>query len=36
MRGFAERALFGLGDGFSVANLDGLELSAMLNLISLE
>ncbi len=33
MRGFAEWALFGLRDGFSVLNLDGFERPSMLGLI---
>ena len=36
VRGFAEGALFGLWDGFSVLNLDGLERTTMLALISLK
>jgi len=36
VRGFAERALFGLRNGFPVLNLDGLERTAMFDLISLE
>jgi hypothetical protein len=34
VRGFAERALFGLRDGFPVLNLDGLERTVMFGLIS--
>jgi len=33
MRRVAKRALLGLGDGFSVLNIDGLERSAVLGLI---
>jgi hypothetical protein len=36
VRGFAEWALFALGDGFTVLNLDGFKWTAMLGLISFE
>jgi len=36
VRGLAEWALFGLGDGFPVLNLDWFERMAMLGLISFE
>jgi len=36
VRGLAERALFGLRNGFSVLNFDGLKRPAVVSLISLE